>query len=1028
MEDKYDKSLMRKYDTKQSKRNPQHKEDFIQIDFDTFLRSFKQNLDSSFAFLLGAGTSVSSGIQSAAGCIREWKWLIYKSSNREALNNPTDEDIQLWLDQQEGFPKEGSVDEYSFYVEKAYPIESDRTKYFEALCSNKVPSIGYIFLALLNKYGILKSVWTTNFDGLTERTAHQINITPISVNLDNPERIFRSESQNELLYVALHGDYKYSKLKNTGKELDCQNRTFERRLKEYLVDKNLVVIGYSGRDKSIMNALSKVYKKKGGGGLYWCGYKEGTPNQEVVSLLKIAQKSGRKAVYVPTLGFDDFMVSLMTFCFADVPEKKIEIQQYIKNREQNAPNRIGRQGPIFSIHPQNNIKYIQNASFTGREKILKTLERNFISQNTNNNSYYVQIICGEAGVGKSEIAKQFTFIHWNDYEYIWWIDAEQESTIIAAYSDFAYKHNLVKGDDYTNAEMIIESVRHWQESNISEKWLFVYDNVGEESKIKNYLPRKNPLNQRQNILITTRYSQLSSSRYMSGAPKIQVDVFTEQESLSLIEKRTGKSRDNYASQLVKELGFLAIAIEHAAAYMKVHDMSYQKYLKLLKKSDIELLKHRYEIDNSLKPVASIWDISMKQLSEESYRLLQIISYFAPTDIHEEWFMKENEIELNDKIADLLKYSLIKQSSKNKGGQRVISIHRLLQKVLLDKNKGNVEILAECKRIISNQIFKDFDSVDYKQKFYELSPHIESILSNDDIIHDFNRYRLCKFLAEGFLAVSKYNNSLTYCEEALISLPNEYMDSLEHAYLLNLFGRNYMYKGEYENSLKNLNEAKHICDNYLNLNDINKQNISDNQKKDLGKDNILIIAKIYSDFGLTRIYENEPDALQYLVSSYNLLKDIMHPYTADVYNNMGEAYRRKGQLDEALDYHKKSLCLRIQLRGKNHYETVNSINNLAIVYRDKGVKENDKELIKKALKLFQNAQKVYKEQLGKNHFYWAVATHNIGNTYKILEDYKRALRNLSLALNLYNQKCSKDHPYIKYAEKSIKEIKELLRVR
>ena len=58
-----------------------HTENQLKMDFDAFLRSFKQNRDSSFAFLLGAGASISSGVQSAEDCIWDWKKLIYISNN-----------------------------------------------------------------------------------------------------------------------------------------------------------------------------------------------------------------------------------------------------------------------------------------------------------------------------------------------------------------------------------------------------------------------------------------------------------------------------------------------------------------------------------------------------------------------------------------------------------------------------------------------------------------------------------------------------------------------------------------------------------------------------------------------------------------------------------------------------------------------------------------------------------------------------------------------------------------------------------
>lgn len=201
----------------------------IYLDFDAFLRSFNQNKDSSFAFLLGAGSSISSGIQSANDCIWEWKKNIFLSNNSDQAKYFQDyrsgivkKRIQNWLDNQGEYPELHSADEYSFYAEKAYPIEGDRIKYFSHIVADKNPYIGYKLLCLLNKANIVRSVWTTNFDGLIERAAHQMNMTPIAVSLDNPERIYRNDSNSELLYVALHGDYKYTKLKNTIKELDSQ--------------------------------------------------------------------------------------------------------------------------------------------------------------------------------------------------------------------------------------------------------------------------------------------------------------------------------------------------------------------------------------------------------------------------------------------------------------------------------------------------------------------------------------------------------------------------------------------------------------------------------------------------------------------------------------------------------------------------------------------------------------------------------------------------------------------------------------
>ena len=332
----------------------------LYLDFDAFLRSIKQNLDGSFGVLLGAGASISSGIQSAHDCIWDWKASIYQtlSGCQQNLVDPKKSNrsktiIQKWLDSQMGFPQAESSDEYSFYAEKAYQIEADRIKYFQNLCQDKTPYVGYKLLCLLNKYGVVKSIWSTNFDGLVERAAQQANITPITINLDCVNRIYRTESCNELLYIALHGDYKYSTLKNTARELDSQHAEFVSAMCRYFVDKNLIVIGYSGRDKSLMSALNQAFTDKGAGRLYWCGYGNNiTP--EVQELITNIRKAGRTAYYIDADGFDNIMLSLMKYCYSEDTSKQNEINEILRNVTTESTD------TPFCINDGTTIKYLKS--------------------------------------------------------------------------------------------------------------------------------------------------------------------------------------------------------------------------------------------------------------------------------------------------------------------------------------------------------------------------------------------------------------------------------------------------------------------------------------------------------------------------------------------------------------------------------------------------------------------------------------------------------------------------------------------
>ncbi|MDD2673932.1 MAG: SIR2 family protein [Flavobacterium sp.] len=288
-----------------------------QLQFDEFLRSVAISKNDTYTLLLGAGSSITSGIPSANDCIWDWKGTIYKSNNSSTndwinnFRNPKVQNtIQSWLDNQGSYVERGCKEEYSFYAKKCFPIEKNRSQYFQKICSNVKPSIGYRTIPLLVKNGLLDSVWTTNLDDLVMNSCVLGGVQGIEITLDTVERINqRTQNRNELPIIKLHGDFKYGDLKNTDEELQFQDETFRQKLIEYLGDKHLIVVGYSGRDTSLMNALKDAYSKKGGGMLFWCGYHSNN-SQEVSDLIQHAKNNNRQAFYIPTDGFDSTMLNI----------------------------------------------------------------------------------------------------------------------------------------------------------------------------------------------------------------------------------------------------------------------------------------------------------------------------------------------------------------------------------------------------------------------------------------------------------------------------------------------------------------------------------------------------------------------------------------------------------------------------------------------------------------------------------------------------------------------------------------------
>lgn len=313
---------------------------------DRFIRSVAINKNKPHSLLIGAGASLSSGMPSATDCIWEWKKIIATSKDHTLnkllydLSLPSVRQIiQRVLDNEGIYPSNGAKNEYSFYIEECFE-PPDRQQYFKEKAQKSRPSNGYRFLVLLAEAGIVRSVWTPNFDGLVSRVAASSTegLTVIEIGIDTQNRFLRQPGDNELLHVFLHGDYRYDALKNTSDEVRQLDEEMRNELVRHLRDNSLIVIGYSGRDQSIMDALKSAYSQKGSGRLYWCGYNS-DPSPEVLNLLEVAYKHNRLAYYVNTEGFDDVMLQIAMNCLEDRYLERADTlrARALKGLEQSSP-------------------------------------------------------------------------------------------------------------------------------------------------------------------------------------------------------------------------------------------------------------------------------------------------------------------------------------------------------------------------------------------------------------------------------------------------------------------------------------------------------------------------------------------------------------------------------------------------------------------------------------------------------------------------------------------------------------------
>lgn len=299
------------------------------MELDALIRSICLR-DRYYMFLLGAGTSITSGIPSAEDCVWDWKLQLYLTQNSHisptlfgnASSPFVRQRVQKWLDQQKTHPPLNSDEEYGYFIEKCFPRDIDRQDEFKRLGKKGNPHIGYKLLGLLLEFGKIKWVWTTNFDDLVERgRPPDRKRLFLQIGMDSTDRLNNVRIDGEeIIQAFLHGDYRYDQLKNTNEEVQNLDSKYLKKLIDLSEEHPLVIVGYSGRDRSVMDALTKAYSVKGKAGLFWCCMENSSISAKITHLIETAKSVGNTAEIVPYNGFDDFLIRLARFWLKDSPE------------------------------------------------------------------------------------------------------------------------------------------------------------------------------------------------------------------------------------------------------------------------------------------------------------------------------------------------------------------------------------------------------------------------------------------------------------------------------------------------------------------------------------------------------------------------------------------------------------------------------------------------------------------------------------------------------------------------------------
>lgn len=302
--------------------------DIPRINIRELAHKIKEYGTPSYAFFLGAGASKQSGIPVASDMIRDFKEKIIARCCPDELK--TEAEKTKWLTEQDWYQTDDS--EYCKCFERFEPKEYRRQRYIESIIEKREPSFGYVVLANLMAIGHINTIITTNFDDLIYSactTFTGIRPTVYAYGLLAAEMRFTSQRPKIL---KLHGDYLYSLLKNTSEETAVQDPNMERQLRQALNEYGLIVVGYSGGDKSVMKILSDISAEND---LYWCIRRGEKLHESVKKFLR-----DKRGFLVEIEGFDEMMNEIRRVVEFDVKrmigsieERREQIIEHFKKFE-----------------------------------------------------------------------------------------------------------------------------------------------------------------------------------------------------------------------------------------------------------------------------------------------------------------------------------------------------------------------------------------------------------------------------------------------------------------------------------------------------------------------------------------------------------------------------------------------------------------------------------------------------------------------------------------------------------------------
>lgn len=422
----------------------------------------------------------------------------------------------------------------------------------------------------------------------------------------------------------------------------------------------------------------------------------------------------------------------------------------------------------------------ENLYFEGRATQLEQLEQRL-------SECGIAAIVGLGGCGKTQLAIKYAFTHVSEYHHVIWVAADSRTALEADILELANRLELPERR-LEQTDKVIKAVLQWLDQN--SNWLMIFDGADDPSLLRGRLPSRLG-GSGGRVILTSRSPQVDC---INIANPIRLKTLARGEATRFLLKRVDRqdiaaAEQTAAEKLAEELGYLPLALEQAAAYIKSRQVSFADYLASFLRRRLQLLEQSGPVTGGYPhSVATTWSLNFEYVQETSPAsadLLRLSGFLAPVGIPDELIVngrrclgdniekalsdaEDDPLVFGDILEPLIRYSLVTRDIQDK----TYSMHRLVQEVVVS-NLEAADVMVWLDRVVSAllAVFKSDARQPIQSLLGRFAPHVERALTAAIQGHliPSNGSVLAVRLGEYYLVTGRFRDSCDWHQKSIESL-------------------------------------------------------------------------------------------------------------------------------------------------------------------------------------------------------------------------------------------------------------------